>query len=118
MVTFNPDENAFRSVLFTADVKITFQANNWWVDIRTNIHVCSDQSLFSTYQVSGRGTVTMDNNIVAPIFEVDRINLKVTFEKTLTLQDGHYVPKIRRKLLVDLYKSNKTISLYLNQIKL
>jgi hypothetical protein len=29
-----------------------FQSTTWWLDSSANIHVCSDGSLFSSYQVT------------------------------------------------------------------
>jgi len=41
----------------------------------------------------------MVNNAMAPVLGVGRINLKLTSEKTLILQDVHYVPEVRRNLI-------------------
>jgi hypothetical protein len=34
---------------------------NWWIDTGANIHVCADISLFSSYQITGIGSVLMGN---------------------------------------------------------
>ena len=99
MLTFSSVETAFRSVLFIAEVNFTLPVNDWWIDTRDNIHICSDQSLFFTYQVSSRETVTLQDNVVLHVLRIGRINLKLTSEKNLALQDVHYVSEIRRKLI-------------------
>ena len=99
MLTFSSAETPFRSVLFTPEVNLTLLVSDWWIDIGANIHICSDQSLFSAYQVSSRGTVTMENNVVALVLRIGQINLKLTSEKILALQDVHQVSEIRRNLI-------------------
>jgi hypothetical protein len=37
-----------------------FQYNDWWIDSRANIHVCSDIFMFSSYQVGQHSTVIME----------------------------------------------------------
>jgi hypothetical protein len=32
-----------------------FLSPEWWIDTRSNIHVCADISMFSSYQVGGGG---------------------------------------------------------------
>ena len=98
-MTASSAETAFKLVLFTPVVNMTLRANDWWIDTRANMHVCFDQSLFSTFHVSDRGTMTKGNNVVVHVLAVGRINLKSTSVKTLTLQDVHHVPKIRRNLI-------------------
>jgi len=118
MVTYSSAVTAFMSVLFTPEVNITLQANDWWIDTGANIHVCSNLSLFSNYQVLGSRTVTMENNDVAPMLGVSRINLKLTSEKTLILQDVHHVPEIRRNLISGSLLVQQGYKLVFDQIKL
>jgi hypothetical protein len=33
-------------------VLLVFQSTTWWLDSGANVHVCSDASLFSSYQVT------------------------------------------------------------------
>jgi hypothetical protein len=33
-------------------VLLMFQSTTWWLDSGANVHVCSDASLFSSYQVT------------------------------------------------------------------
>jgi hypothetical protein len=36
-----------------------FQSTTWWLDSDANVHVCSDASLFSSYQVARDSSVMM-----------------------------------------------------------
>jgi len=51
---------------------------------------------FHLLSLSGSRIVVMENNVVAPIFGVGQINLKLTSEKIIILKDVHLVPEIRR----------------------
>ena len=63
--------------------------------------------------------MTIGNNVVTPVLGIGRINLKLTSEKTLALQDVHHVPEIRRNLIREcllvqqnyklIFESNKVV---------
>ena len=55
-----------------------FCSPEWWVDTGTNIHVCADASLFSSYQVSGTASLLMGNGSHARVHGVGTVNLKFT----------------------------------------
>jgi hypothetical protein len=54
-----------------------------WIDTGSNIHVCADISLFSSYQVSGIGFFLMGNGSHARDHGVGKVNLKLTLGKTV-----------------------------------
>jgi hypothetical protein len=54
------------------------QSNDWWIDTDANIHVCTDISMFSSYQVARGSTVMMGNGSHASILGVGSVNLKFT----------------------------------------
>ena len=92
-------ENSFRSVFHTPKINMTLQALDWWIDTRAKIHICSDRSWFSSYQISNGRTMTMANGDEASVLGVGQVNLKLTTKKVLTLYGVQHVPKIRRNLI-------------------
>jgi hypothetical protein len=58
-----------------------FQSTTWWLDSGANIHVCSDVSLFSSYQISQDSSVMMGNRSHASIHGVSTVDLKLTSGK-------------------------------------
>jgi hypothetical protein len=38
-----------------------FQCTTWWLDSGANVHVCSDASLFSSYQVIQNSSMMVGN---------------------------------------------------------
>jgi hypothetical protein len=55
-----------------------FQSTTWWLDFGTNIHVCFDASLFSSYQVVRDSSVMMGNESHASVHGVGMVDLKLT----------------------------------------
>jgi len=72
---------------------------NWWIDTGANIHVCADISLFSSYQVTGTGSVLMGNGSGVAVRGVGAIYLKFTSGKTVRLKNVHHVPSINKNLV-------------------
>jgi hypothetical protein len=58
-----------------------FQSTTWWLDSGANVHVCSDVSLFSSYQISQDSSVMMGNRSHASIHGVSTVDLKLTLGK-------------------------------------
>jgi hypothetical protein len=58
-----------------------FQSTTWWLDSGANVHVCSDVSLFSSYQISQDSSVMMGNRSHASIHGVSTVDLKLTSGK-------------------------------------
>jgi hypothetical protein len=58
-----------------------FQSTTWWLDSGVNIHVCSNASLFSSYQVTRDSSVMMGNESNAYVHGVGMIDLKLSSRK-------------------------------------
>jgi hypothetical protein len=52
------------------------QSPNWWIDTDANVHVCSDISMFSSYQVTWTSSVLMGNDSHATVRGVCTVDLK------------------------------------------
>jgi hypothetical protein len=63
------------------------QSNDWWIDTWANIHVCSDISMFSSYQVRRGSTFMMGNNSHATVLGVGTIDLKFYFGKDRAFEE-------------------------------
>jgi hypothetical protein len=60
-----------------------FQSTTWWLDSGANIHMCSDASLFSSYQVARYSSVMMGNESHASVHDVGTVDLKSTSGKIM-----------------------------------
>jgi hypothetical protein len=58
-----------------------------WIDTGANIHVCTDISLFSSYQAGGAGSLLMGNGSHARVLDIGTVNLKLTSGKTIQLKN-------------------------------
>jgi hypothetical protein len=56
--------------------------------------VCSDDSLFSSYQVTQDSSVMMENGSHAYVCGVGTVNLKLTSGKIVQLKNVQHVPSI------------------------
>ena len=56
---------------------------DWWIDTGANTHVCSDVSMFSSYQVARTSSVLMGNGSRASVRGVGTVDLKFTSGKTI-----------------------------------
>jgi hypothetical protein len=54
---------------------------NWWIDAGANVHVCSDISMFSSYQVTWTSYVLMGNGSHATVRGVHTVDLKFTSKR-------------------------------------
>jgi hypothetical protein len=77
-----------------------FHSIDWWVDTGAHVHVCSDISLFSSYQAAGASSVLMGNRSCASVLGVGTVDLKLTSGKTIQLKNVQYAPAINKNLLV------------------
>ena len=58
----------------------------WWIDIGSTRHVCSDKKMFSTFEpIETREKVFMGNSATSDINGQGKVVLKMTFGKELTL---------------------------------
>jgi hypothetical protein len=76
-----------------------FNSLDWWIDTRANIHVCTDKSLFSSYQVGRAASLLMGNRAHASVRGVGTVDLKLTSGKTVQLKNVQHVPSIRKNLI-------------------
>jgi hypothetical protein len=78
-----------------------FQSTTWWLDSSANVHVCSDASLFSSYQVAQDSSVLMGNESHASIHGVGTVDLKLTSGKIMQLKNVQHVPSINKNIVSD-----------------
>jgi hypothetical protein len=76
-----------------------FQSTTWWLDSGANIYVCSDASLFSSYQVARDSSMMMENGSHASVHGVGTIDLKLTLGKIVQLKNMQHVPSINKNLV-------------------
>jgi hypothetical protein len=76
-----------------------FQSTTWWLDSDANIHVCSDASLFSSYQVAQDSSIMMGNGSHASVHGVGMVDLKLTSGKIVQLKNVQYVSSINKNLV-------------------
>jgi hypothetical protein len=72
------ETSGYSNLLYVLSV---FQSTTWWLDSGANVHVCSDASLFSSYQVARDSSVIMGNGCHASVHGVGMVDLKLTSEK-------------------------------------
>jgi hypothetical protein len=78
---------------------LVFQSTTWWLDSGANVHVYSDASLFSSYQVVRDSSVMMENGSHAFVHGVGMTDLKLTSGKIVQLKNVHHVPSINKNLV-------------------
>ncbi|XP_009764095.2 uncharacterized protein [Nicotiana sylvestris] len=72
----------------------------WWIDSRTTRYVCTNKELFASYVSAGPDeTIFMGNSTAAKIEGVEKIALKITLGKVVTLNNVLHVPEIRKNLV-------------------
>jgi hypothetical protein len=76
-----------------------FRSTTWWLDSGANIHVYSDASLFSSYQVTQDSSVVMGNVSHASFRGVGTVDLKLTSGKIVQLKNVQRVPSINKNLV-------------------
>jgi hypothetical protein len=80
-------------------ILLVFQSTTWWLNSGANIHVCSDASLFSTYQITRDSFVMMGNGSHASVCGVGMIDLKLTLGKIVQLKNLQHIPYINKNLV-------------------
>ena len=91
---------------------------DWWIDTGANTHVCSDISMFSSYQVSRTSSVLMGNGSRASVHGVGTVDLKFTSGKTVQLKNVQHVPSINKNLVSGSLLCRDGFKLVLSPIKL
>ena len=72
----------------------------WWIDTGATHYVCSDKMMFSTFEPIETGEkVFMGNSATSDFKGQDKVVLKMTYGKELTLKNVLYVPEIRKNLV-------------------
>ena len=80
-------------------VFLVLQSTDWWVDTGVNIHVCSDISLFTSYQGEWSSSVLMGNGSAAPVLGVGTVELKLSSGKIVHLKNMQHALSINRNLI-------------------
>jgi hypothetical protein len=75
------------------------QSTTCWFDSTANLHVCSDASLFSYYQVTRDSSVMTGNGSHAFVHGVGTVDLKLTSRKIMQLRNVQHVPSINNNLV-------------------
>jgi hypothetical protein len=78
-----------------------FQSTTWWLNSGANVHVCSNTSLFSSYQVAQDSSVLMGNGSHASVRAIGTVDLKLTSGKIVQLKNVQHVPSINKNLVSD-----------------
>ena len=95
----DPSGTVFRSAPNLPELNTVCADSDWWIDTGANNHFCTDSSWFSSYQVTGGGTVNMGNKAVSQIIGTGDVTLYLSSGKKLHLHNVHYIPNLRRNLL-------------------
>jgi hypothetical protein len=80
-------------------VLLVCNSPEWWMDSGANIHVCTDASMFSSYQVERSGTLLMGNGSRAHVLGVGMVIHKFTSGKKVSLKSVQHVPSIKKNLV-------------------
>ena len=71
-----------------------------WIDTSATRHVCSNKKMFSSFEpIETREKVFMGNSATSKIKGQEKVVLKMTSRKELTLTNVLYVPEIRKNLV-------------------
>nr|GEU68392.1 hypothetical protein [Tanacetum cinerariifolium] len=80
--------------------KTKVDAIAWWIDSGATTHVCKDRCWFMTFEPVEDGSVLyMGDEHCAPVHGKERVALDFSSEKTVTLFNVLYVPKLRKNLV-------------------
>ncbi|KAK1378365.1 hypothetical protein POM88_025109 [Heracleum sosnowskyi] len=96
----------------------TYLSHEWLIDTGANVHICTDISLFVSYQQSHGVTVTMGNASAAQVLGIGNVDLKFASGRVLSLTRVHHVPDIRRNIISGscLVKNGFELSLKCNKV--
>ena len=72
----------------------------WWVDTGATRHICADKKMFTSYSKVDIGEqLFTGNSSTSKVKGQEKIALKMTSGKELTLNNVLYVPDIRKNLV-------------------
>ncbi|GJX87025.1 zinc finger, CCHC-type containing protein [Tanacetum coccineum] len=92
--------------------KIKVDVIAWWIDSGATTHVCKDRCWFKTYEPVEDGSILyMGNDHFAPVHRKRSVVLEFSSEKSITLFNVLYVPKLRFG-----YYNNGIFMLNLNKV--
>ncbi|XP_077245915.1 uncharacterized protein LOC143885588 [Tasmannia lanceolata] len=95
----NVVEDQYLSVV-VSEVNLVSNVKDWWVDTGATRHICSDISVFSSYELVGDGEqLFMGNSSASAVAGKGTVLLKLTSGKVLKLCDVLHVPDIRKNLV-------------------
>ena len=78
----------------------------WWVDTRATRHVYSEKKMFSTYNpVGNRRKIFMGNSSTSKFEGIEKVVLKMTTGRFLTLKDVSHALEIQKNLVSGLLSS-------------
>lgn len=72
---------------------------DWWMAKGDTCHVCSNKSLFNSYeQVEGKD-ILMGNQVQKPMLGQGKVMLQFSYGRTLFQTDVLHVPSVRKSLV-------------------
>ncbi|KAE8645657.1 hypothetical protein Csa_020469 [Cucumis sativus] len=75
-------------------------SKEWWVDTGATRHICANKDMFTSYvPVSSGAQLFMGNSSTSKVEGQDKVILKMTSSKELTLNNVLHVPDIRKNLV-------------------
>ncbi|KAF3650371.1 putative protein-like [Capsicum annuum] len=99
-----------------SECNLTGKPREWWMDSGATRHVCANKELFSSFTPAQvEEMIYMANSATAKLEGTEKICLKMTSEKVLTLNNVLYIPELRRNLIsVSLLDKNgfKCVTIY------
>jgi hypothetical protein len=78
---------------------LVFQSTTCWLDTGANVHVCSNTSLFSSYQEVWDSFMMMGNESHASIHFVGTIDPKLTSGKIVELKNMQHISTVNKNLV-------------------
>ncbi|XP_077225034.1 uncharacterized protein LOC143858260 [Tasmannia lanceolata] len=95
----NVGEDQYLSAV-VSEVNLVSNVKDWWVDTGATRHICSNRSVFSSYELVGDGEqLFMGNSSSSVVTGKGTVLLKLTSGKVLKLCDVLHVPDIRKNLV-------------------
>ncbi|KAE8648116.1 hypothetical protein Csa_004729 [Cucumis sativus] len=75
-------------------------SKEWWVDTGATHHICANKDMFTSYvPISSGEQLFIGNFSTSKVKGQDKVILKMTFGKELTLNNVLHVPDIRKNLV-------------------